>query len=134
MINAYQIIGNNKRKLSELEVMDNIRQGLPVKVLSTLSKEMTLSKDKVCEVLGLSSRTINRRTKLNKDEADKLYRLARIFALAINVLEDKSQAIKWLNTPKVALDHKIPLELMDTEIGSREVEKLLNRIEYGIYS
>lgn len=134
MINAHQIIGSNKQKLSELEVMDNIRQGLPVKVLNTLSKEMMLSKDKVCEVLGLSSGTISRRTKLNKDEADKLYRLARIFALAINVLENKQQAIKWLNTPKAALDQKIPLDLMDTEIGSREVEKLLNRIEYGVYS
>lgn len=134
-MNIYQVIGNTKKKFSELEMMDHIRQeGLPVTVLSTLSKEMTLSKDRVCEVLGLSSRTISRRTQLKKEEADKLYRLARLFTLAINVLEKKDHAIKWLNTSKRALGDQIPLTLMDTEIGAREVEKLLNRIEYGVYS
>lgn len=57
-----------------------------------------------------------------------------MLALAINVLEDKQQAIEWLSTPKIALDDQVPLELLFTGIGAREVEKLLKRIEHGVYT
>jgi len=63
-----------------------------------------------------------------------LYRLARVFTLAIKVLGSKEQAIRWLNAPKVALFDQTPLELLNTSIGTKEVEKLLNRIEYGVYT
>lgn len=68
------------------------------------------------------------------DESDKVYRLARIYALALEVLEDKQHAIQWLNTSKISLGNVTPLSLLDTAAGTQEVEHLLRRIEYGVLS
>jgi len=134
MITAIDLLTHPKKPLTEMQVLSRIRKGIPKKALANLSKTLSLSKDAMCSIIGLSSRTINRRQNLNPQEADKLYRVARVTALAINVLEDQQQAVEWLNSPKLALENQTPLSLLDTEIGAREVEKLLKRIEYGVYS
>ena len=64
----------------------------------------------------------------------RLYRFARLFALAEEVLEDKEQARDWLRSPQVGLNNRTPLDLMRTEAGAREVESLLVRIEHGVLS
>jgi putative toxin-antitoxin system antitoxin component (TIGR02293 family) len=66
--------------------------------------------------------------------SDRLYRLARIFALAEEVLEDREQAREWLRSPQVGLNNRVPFVLMETEAGAREVEDLLLRIEHGVLS
>jgi putative toxin-antitoxin system antitoxin component (TIGR02293 family) len=71
---------------------------------------------------------------LDARESNRVDRLAWIHALAMSVLEDKIFTLKWLTTPKIALGGEIPLKLLDTEIGTREVERLLGCIEYGIYT
>lgn len=134
MIRAYEILTKPRKPLSDLEIIEQVRHGLPISAISNLSHALSMSKENICNVLGLSARTMSRRQVFKKEEADKLFRVARVLALAINVLEDSEHAIEWLNTPKLALDHQTPLSLLDTEIGAREVEKLLKRIEYGVYT
>ena len=77
---------------------------------------------------------MDRRHILKPDESDKLYRAAKILALAIYVLESDKNALTWLKTPNNALKGEIPLNLLDTEVGAHLVEDLLYRIEYGVYS
>jgi putative toxin-antitoxin system antitoxin component (TIGR02293 family) len=72
--------------------------------------------------------------RLTSVTSDRLYRLARIFALAEEVLEDREQAREWLRSPQVGLDNRVPFELLETEAGAREVEDLLLRIEHGVLS
>jgi putative toxin-antitoxin system antitoxin component (TIGR02293 family) len=67
-------------------------------------------------------------------EYDDKNLLFNIYSLAIKVLQDKEFAIQWLKTPKTALGDKIPINLLDTEAGAREVENLLGQIECGLYS
>jgi putative toxin-antitoxin system antitoxin component (TIGR02293 family) len=64
-------------------------------------------------------------------ESDRLYRLARIVALAKQFLGENEIAIRWLKTPNRALGGKLPLDLIDTEPGARSVENVLGRIAYG---
>jgi putative toxin-antitoxin system antitoxin component (TIGR02293 family) len=45
---------------------------------------------------------------------------------------DKARA--WLKTPNRALGNEVPLSLMDTDTGSRQVEEVLLRLNYGIFS
>ncbi|MGD9124244.1 MAG: MbcA/ParS/Xre antitoxin family protein, partial [Desulfarculaceae bacterium] len=56
----------------------------------------------------------------------------RLFAFAAEVLEGSDQAKKWLISPQVGLGGRVPLEFLETEVGTREVEALLGRIEYGV--
>jgi putative toxin-antitoxin system antitoxin component (TIGR02293 family) len=55
-------------------------------------------------------------------------------ALAEEVLEDAGRAREWLHQPQRGLGNRIPLDLIRTEAGAREVEDLLGRIEYGVFS
>ena len=43
-------------------------------------------------------------------------------------------ARKWLKDPAWALGDIPPLTYADTELGSKEVEDLLGRIEHGVFS
>jgi putative toxin-antitoxin system antitoxin component (TIGR02293 family) len=67
-------------------------------------------------------------------ESDRLYRLARLAALAEEVFEDLDRAREWLRQHQRGLGDRAPLDLMRTEVGAREVEDLLGRIEYGVFS
>ena len=138
MSRAYALLVSHKKVISPMEEVNLVRSGLPVAALDRISEEAGFSQEALCKLLGLSQRTMSRRkeksAKLKPEESDKLLRLAHIITLARRVLEDNKQAIAWLSTPKVALENQTPMSLMDTEIGAREVEKLLFRIEHGVYT
>ena len=53
---------------------------------------------------------------------------------ALEVFESEEPARSWLNSPQVGLGGAVPLDYAETELGAREVEDLLSRIEYGVYS
>jgi putative toxin-antitoxin system antitoxin component (TIGR02293 family) len=107
--------------------------------LNRVKREIGLSDAEVGHALGISLKTIHRLRKdpgrhLSSQASDRLYRLARIYQLASDVLEDPGNAREWLRSPQVGLDNRVPLDLMTSEAGSREVEALLTRIEYGVIS
>jgi putative toxin-antitoxin system antitoxin component (TIGR02293 family) len=53
---------------------------------------------------------------------------------AIEVMESEEDARRWLTSPQFGLGGVVPLAYAETEVGAREVEDLLGRIEYGVYS
>ena len=61
----------------------------------------------------------------------RLTRCARLFALALHVLQDRRSAARWLKTPQQELGGSIPLVLVQTEVGARTVERVLGRMEHG---
>ena len=73
-----------------------------------------------------------RRTgRLARFESDRLYRLARIVALAQQSLGDRQSAARWLKRPNRALGGAAPIGAIDTEPGARQVENVLGRIAFG---
>jgi len=128
------------RKLdSTLEMADFIQQGLPSQAVFFLQKTLGLADEEYSATLGVSSKWLVRHRKtpklhLDVDVSDRLVRVARLYKLAEEVLENQEAAIHWLHRPQPGLNERVPLELMRTEAGAKEVEELLYRIEYGIYS
>lgn len=128
-----------KQVNSPLDMADLIQQGLPTKSVFHLQKLMTLPDDDYSSTLGVSVKWLGRyrknpRQHLDANVSDRLYRIARVFTLAEEVLEDKEAAKHWLHRPQTGLGERTPLDLMKNDAGAREVEELLYRIEYGIYS
>jgi putative toxin-antitoxin system antitoxin component (TIGR02293 family) len=86
----------------------------------------------------LSPTTLRRRKldgRLRADESDRLVRLARIFDQAFDLFAGNAeQARGWLTSSQPALHGATPLEYAATEIGAREVESLIGRLEHGIPS
>ena len=140
------VLGSEKQlgiKIKKAKEVDNlIRKGIPFKVVEDIKERLKLADEEIAEILGMSVRTLSRRrhikdkedARLNAIESDRLFRLVKIFALAQDVLEDKEQAIKWLHSRQFGLGKRIPLEVIQTEVGAREAEDLLMRIEHGVYS
>ena len=88
-------------------------------------------------LLGISKPTFHRRKlegRLAPGESDRVVRFARLLGKAIEVLESEENARLWLTSPQFGLGGAVPLEFAATEVGAREVEDLLGRIEYGVYS
>lgn len=56
----------------------------------------------------------------------------KVFKIVCKVFEDETNAKEWLRRPQIGLGGLIPLEMMRTEEGAKEVEDLLGRIEHGI--
>jgi putative toxin-antitoxin system antitoxin component (TIGR02293 family) len=52
-------------------------------------------------------------------------------ALAVYFLEDQERALRWFKRPNRALGGAVPLQLIDTELGARQVEEVLGRVGYG---
>ncbi len=126
------VLGRRLRTASDLQSV--IREGLPQPVVGELMHSAGLTLKELATALDLSPRSLQRRRgegRLARHESDRLYRLARIVALAKASLGGNDTAIRWLRRPNRALGGGTPLELIDTELGARTVENVLGRIAYG---
>ena len=115
-----------------------VREGLPVKALFLLAERIGLRQAEISEKIGIPQRTLTRRItqheRLTAAESDRAVRLAQVFSTAAETLGDGEKAAAWLKTPNRALRGGRPLDQLDTDPGVREVEDILGRIAYGIYS
>jgi putative toxin-antitoxin system antitoxin component (TIGR02293 family) len=59
-------------------------------------------------------------------------RLTRIVALARQVLGNADEATDWLNRPHLLLNSARPIKLAATDLGARQVERILRNIEHGL--
>ena len=119
---------------SDREMREAIREGFPPAVLEELMRASGLSLKELATALDLSPRSLQRRRRsgrLARYESDRLYRLARIVAIANEYLGDHQRAMIWLKRPNRALGGLAPIEAVDTELGARQVENILGRIAYG---
>jgi putative toxin-antitoxin system antitoxin component (TIGR02293 family) len=120
------------------DIQDAIRDGLPYAAFEALADMLQLTRRDVTEIIGMAPRTLARRKKhrqhLSPIESDRLYRIARITQLAADTLGGVDQARVWLNRDNRSLGGHSPLSMLDTEIGARQVEETLTRINYGMYA
>ncbi|HEV2394791.1 MAG TPA: antitoxin Xre/MbcA/ParS toxin-binding domain-containing protein [Verrucomicrobiae bacterium] len=131
-----------KGQIKEAEVnasniIEVIQQGLAVRELAVLQGLLGVPMERLAPKLGISRATLNRRMakgRLEPEESDRLVRFARLMGKATEVFETQGTARLWLTSPQIGLGGAVPLDYAETEVGAREVEDLLGRIEYGVYS
>jgi len=119
---------------SDQDMREAIREGFPPAVVGELMRASGLTLKELASALDLSPRSLQRRRRsgrLARYESDRLYRLARIVAIAHECLDDHERAMRWLKRPNRALGGLAPVTAIDTELGARQVENILGRIAYG---
>jgi putative toxin-antitoxin system antitoxin component (TIGR02293 family) len=135
---GYCVYGSLKKvEFPAAKLVELLRIGLPVKELNDLQATLAVPMEKLGPMLGISKATYHRRKaggKLDQAESDRVVRFARLMGKAVEVLESEEEARQWLTAPQFGLGGAVPLEYAETEVGAREVENLLGRIEYGVYS
>ena len=128
-----KLLGMRRKINNSIDLHDAIVAGFNEKQITRVKKALHINNKNFAKLLGISERTLLRKKEW-KDTSDRLYRLVHVFALANIVFEDSDRARQWLSESQKGLGWKVPLELMSTEPGSREVEDLLGRIEHGVIS
>ena len=117
--------------------IEQIRAGLSFLAVQNLQKALDLPMERIASVLGMSRATLHRRKlqgKIDREESEKLVRYRSLLKKAEEVFGDAENAREWLTHPQRGLGNAVPLEFAKSELGAREVENLLGRIEYGVYS
>jgi putative toxin-antitoxin system antitoxin component (TIGR02293 family) len=129
--------GKNAWEYTPAKLIQSLKTGLPIAELDDLRTSLDISIERLVPMLGISKATLHRRMttgRLDSAESDRVVRFAKLMGKAIEVMESPENARKWLSANQVGLGGAIPLEYAETEVGAREVENLLGRIEYGVYS
>jgi putative toxin-antitoxin system antitoxin component (TIGR02293 family) len=115
-----------------------VEKGLPFRVVERLRRNMALTLEELAELIQVRPRTLSRRKeegRLQPDESDRALRASRLFGRALELFDgDAAAARAWLSSAQPALGGVVPLSVARTELGAREVENLIGRLEHGVFS
>lgn len=135
---SYLILLGMEPEPSITKLGEEIKKGFSFKAFEDFQRVMELPAKEVAALIGMPSSTLARRKgqgHLAADESERLLRLSRLVGLTVELFEGDDKAARhWLQTPKRAFDGATPLKIAETEPGAREVEKLIDRLEHGVFS
>jgi putative toxin-antitoxin system antitoxin component (TIGR02293 family) len=117
-------------------LVQRVRAGLSTAEVRAFIDSSLLDRDRVLRIVSVSKRTLERRATatLSPEQSDRLARLRRVYDFAADMIGDRDRARMWLGTPSRALDGNVPLDLLDTDAGTRLVEDTLLRISDGAFA
>ena len=118
-------------------LIQQVTQGLPYAALERLQRRYALATRDITEVI-LPLRTLTRRRisgRLTAEESDRVLRVARLMHRATTLFNNDPEAAKaWMTSAHSSFGGAVPLALAKTEVGAREVEDALLRIEDGVFA
>jgi len=121
-----------------LLLVKRVERGLSFNALERFQRNTMMSFRELAEVIDIKIRTLHRRKgqgRLEPGESDRLLRFSRIFGKALELFEGDVEATRrWLSAPVRALGSERPIALARTDVGAREVEALIGRLEHGVVS
>jgi putative toxin-antitoxin system antitoxin component (TIGR02293 family) len=119
-------------------LLRSVEEGLPFSAFERLVANTSLATDEALALVNIPVRTLTRRKRegrFHRDESDRLVRASRIFGRALGLFEGNRHAAKhWLSEPQKALGGAVPLAVARTELGALEVERLIGRLEHGVFT
>lgn len=122
--------------LSKAPSSRDVQNGLPMKSFEQLSSLLGVSKEALGRHLGIAPATLYRRMasgRFSAQESDRLARLMRLLGRGVEVLGNDESAREWFQTPNPSLGGQIPFSLTQSDPGCIEIERLLGRIEEGVF-
>lgn len=133
ILGGERTLGRRVRTLEDLRRL--VEAGLPLASLSQVVAHVAASEGAATELKYriVPKATLHRRRRhLSPEESERLERLARIAALAELVWEDAALAHEFLTSAQPQLGGELPVDLARTDLGARQVEQLLMKLEYAL--
>jgi putative toxin-antitoxin system antitoxin component (TIGR02293 family) len=132
LLGGEKVVG--KPVTCDVDIDRLIGDGLPVDVIDALIVGKTVTPDEVRRIIMPPKALSERRRKgsLTPEQSDRVIRVARIFAEALETFGSREKALTWIRRACSVLGGKAPVDLLDTEEGARMVESLLGRIAHGL--
>jgi putative toxin-antitoxin system antitoxin component (TIGR02293 family) len=122
---------------NDIDLIEISRKGLPKSVIQTLSTILSISMEKMSQLLHISHRTIQRKNDsdlLNIHSTEQVLEIAEVISRGIEVLGSLDAFTSWLHSEVRHLDYQKPIDYLDTSFGTTLIKDALGRIEQGVYS
>lgn len=115
--------------------IERIQHGASASDLVGAAEILQVPRERLYDLVGLPASTAKRKLarneKLDPYVTERLMQIGGVEKLAEDVFGDRDRASEWLKTSNISLGNVPPLSLLGTEIGRREVSRILNAIAYG---
>ena len=132
---TFWLIARELRDRSEGERLKRIQSGFSPTWVRATREAFKLSNELLESLFNASISTLERRQKqqqpLDSVASERLDRVAMIATQAAEVFEAADKASRWMVTANAALGDATPLHLCESEIGARQVRRVLAAMEYG---
>jgi putative toxin-antitoxin system antitoxin component (TIGR02293 family) len=122
---------------TELQIARQVREGYPLSVVDDVLDSGMLEPRIMYEFVVPRRTLAHRKQKaqlLTPEQSDRLARILRIYARAEEALGELPKATRWLHKENRALQGQRPVDLLGSDAGARAVEKVLGRLEHGVFS
>lgn len=133
--------------LGSLGRADLVAKGIPARFVGRLAATLSVPKESVYEIVGVSRATVDRKTKaggnLSAADSEGPVGLARLIGLVERIVEESgdgtafdagSWVADFLMAPSAALGGRRPQELMTTSDGRALVFTLVEQMQSGAYT
>jgi putative toxin-antitoxin system antitoxin component (TIGR02293 family) len=131
------LLGVKPRKAeTTLTLAYSVQKGLPVAALDRFAGRVSPEDSRRFTYRVVPKPTLERRRKekqpLTTEESDRLARIAKVFAFALEVFRDDAKVRRFLDSAHPMLDDNTPLEIaLATGLGADAVINLLGRAAYS---
>lgn len=138
---AWTILGGRQfMEAVPVSILDYVtagNKGIPKLSVINLAEVMDVPMKNMAEILNVSYKTLGR--KKQTDILDSLssslsIEIANTIAKGLSVFEDTDKLNRWLHKENRALQGKKPFDLLKTPTGIKMVNRILSRIEEGVYT
>ncbi len=120
------------------DLLRAVNKGLSYRTFERFRRNTSLPFERIMDLIDLPRRTMTRRKREGRflpQESDRLLRASRLFGKTLELFEgDRDATAEWLTTAQPGLGGSVPLDLARSEVGAREVERLVGRLEHGVFS
>lgn len=135
VLGGRRVLGRPVRTMRELDAI--VREGISKTALDTFIDSFTAPHHGTELTVKLRNKIVPRATyqrveRFNLQVSETTERLARLYAIALSVFEEREAATRFLTTPHPELDNRAPFDVALTEIGGREVEEVIERGLHGL--
>lgn len=132
VLGGEKVLGRQVRSVADLR--RTVEDGLPVQSLDAVTQRVARNDRDAAELKYrvVPKTTLHRRTRLTPEEGQRLERIARMTVLAEYVWEDWDLAHEFLTSAQPQLGGERPVEMARSDLGTREVEEILFRLEWSL--
>jgi putative toxin-antitoxin system antitoxin component (TIGR02293 family) len=129
---VHSILGVDLDEVTEpLKRVDTFKRGLPKKSFEKLKRVTGLGYHTLSAVLGVSSKTLQRKQVFDVIQSEKMYELAELYALGMDYFGEEGFRL-WMERPLFSIGNRRPIELIDVSEGVALLKTEIMRLQHGI--
>ncbi|MBV7488023.1 antitoxin Xre/MbcA/ParS toxin-binding domain-containing protein [Pseudomonas sp. PDM30] len=134
-IAAFWQFSTYQQSMTDAERLQQIKAGIPADLIQVFRLAFDLQDCELETLLHASMSTLERRRRAQKNldpvASERLDRIATLSHLAEEIFDTQVIATHWMSASNKALGGTAPIMLCETEIGAKQVRRILRALEWG---